>query len=187
MNLDLLAQAIGRIHTSAQARAGLAVNQVLNWRNWLIGAYIVEFEQGGEDRAEYGGKVMETLASRFRRKGFTGLSLSNLRNFRQVALSWPRLPIHQTLSGKSGCLPENQLVSGLPEDGNRQTLSAESCGMELCADKDTEEVHYATAGLDNTVFVSRYLVALPSEEQLKAFLRREQEIFSRMQAIGGNA
>lgn len=199
MNLDLLAQAIGRIHTNPQARAGLAVNQVLNWRNWLIGAYIVEFEQGGEDRAEYGGKVMETLASRFRRKGFTGLSLSNLRNFRQVALSWPRLPIHQTLSGvlgqdihqtlsgKSGCLPENQLVSGLPEDGNRQTLSAESCGMELCADKDTEEVHYATAGLDNTVFVSRYLVALPSEEQLKAFLRREQEIFSRMQAIGGNA
>ena len=40
MNLDLLTQAIGRIHTTAQSRAGLAINQVLNWRNWLIGAYI---------------------------------------------------------------------------------------------------------------------------------------------------
>ena len=56
-------------------------------------------------------------------------------------------------------------------------------GILLCADKDSEEVHYATAGLDNAVFVSRYLVALPSEEQLKAFLRREQEILSRNHTI----
>ena len=53
-------------------------------------------------------------------------------------------------------------------------------GILLCADKDSEEVHYATTGLDNAVFVSRYLVALPSKEQLKAFLRREQEILSRL-------
>ena len=60
-------------------------------------------------------------------------------------------------------------------------------GILLCADKDSEEVHYAMAGLDNAVFVSRYLVALPSEEQLKAFLRREQEILSRIQTMGGDA
>ena len=60
-------------------------------------------------------------------------------------------------------------------------------GILLCADKDSEEVHYATAGLDNAVFVSRYLVALPSEEQLKAFLRREQEILSRIRTMGGDA
>ena len=50
MNFDQLAHAIDRIHTNAQSRAGQAINQVLNWRNWLIGAYIIEFEQGGEDR-----------------------------------------------------------------------------------------------------------------------------------------
>jgi len=135
MNLDLLAHAIGQIHTTAQYRAGLAINQVLNWRNWLIGAYIVEFEQGGEDRAEYGGKVLETLAKCLRRDGFTGLSVSNLRNFRQVALSWPMLPIHQTVSGffgqdihqttsgESGNLPKSQTVAGLLENGNRKTPS----------------------------------------------------------------
>ena len=85
MNLDHLAQAIGQIHTTAQTRAGLAVNQVLNRRNWLIGAYIVEFEQGGEDRAEYGGKVLETLANRLKNAGHKGLSFRNLKNFRQVA------------------------------------------------------------------------------------------------------
>jgi hypothetical protein len=138
MNFDLLAQAIGRIHTSAQARAGHAINQVLNRRNWLIGAYIVEFEQGGQDRAAYGAKVLETLANRLRRNGFSGLSLSNLRNFRQVALFWPRLPIrqtmfgvlgqviHQTLSGESAGRPESPAVPGLLQDAKRQTPSAES-------------------------------------------------------------
>jgi hypothetical protein len=77
MNLDLLSLAIGRIHTAAQSRAGLAINQVLNRRNWLIGAYIVEFEQGGADRAEYGGKVLETLATRLKNAGHNGLSLRN--------------------------------------------------------------------------------------------------------------
>jgi hypothetical protein len=48
-------------------------------------------------------------------------------------------------------------------------------GILLCADRDVEEVHYATAGMDSQLFVSRYLVALPSEETLKTWLREEQE------------
>ncbi len=47
-------------------------------------------------------------------------------------------------------------------------------GILLCAEKDAEAVHYATAGMDNQLFVSRYLIALPSEEQLKQWLREEQ-------------
>jgi len=76
----------------------------------------------------------------------------------------------------------NYLKENTAKDGENPPA-----GILLCADKDSEEVHYATAGLDNAVFVSRYLVALPSKEQLKAFLRREQEILSRMQTKGGSA
>ena len=47
-------------------------------------------------------------------------------------------------------------------------------GILLCAEKDAEAVHYATAGMDNQLFVSRYLIALPSEAQLKQWLREEQ-------------
>lgn len=46
-------------------------------------------------------------------------------------------------------------------------------GILLCAEKDAEAVHYATAGLDNQLFVSRYMVALPSEETLKQWLIEE--------------
>jgi predicted nuclease of restriction endonuclease-like (RecB) superfamily len=49
-------------------------------------------------------------------------------------------------------------------------------GILLCTEKDAEAVHYATAGLDNQLFVSRYMVALPSEETLKQWLIKEQDM-----------
>ena len=48
-------------------------------------------------------------------------------------------------------------------------------GLILCTDRDRIHVEYATAGLDNQVFVSRYLVTLPSVEQLERFLEQERD------------
>jgi hypothetical protein len=56
-------------------------------------------------------------------------------------------------------------------------------GIVLCADKDAAEVHYATAGLPYSVFVSRYLVQLPSEEQLRHWLKEEQALLISTQAF----
>ncbi len=42
-------------------------------------------------------------------------------------------------------------------------------------DKNETKVRYATGGLDNTMFVSKYLVVLPSEEELAAFIRQDRE------------
>ena len=42
----------------------------LTARNWLVGYYIVEFEQNGEDRAKYGDKLINRLAKEINRKGF---------------------------------------------------------------------------------------------------------------------
>jgi hypothetical protein len=52
-------------------------------------------------------------------------------------------------------------------------------GIVLCADKDAEEVHYATGGLDRQVFVSRYLTRLPTEAQLRDWLAEERELLAR--------
>ncbi len=57
-------------------------------------------------------------------------------------------------------------------------------GLLLCADKDVQEVHYATAGLKQSVFVSRYLLELPSEEQLTAWLREEQDLLEGLTEAG---
>ena len=55
------------------------------------------------------------------------------------------------------------------------------------AEKDAAEVHYATGGLDRQVFVSRYLVALPTEDQLRAWLAEERDVLARAQGPGPGA
>jgi predicted nuclease of restriction endonuclease-like (RecB) superfamily len=49
-------------------------------------------------------------------------------------------------------------------------------GIILCASKDDTLVEYATSGLAQEIFVSRYLTQLPDKEQLRAFIRKETEI-----------
>jgi predicted nuclease of restriction endonuclease-like (RecB) superfamily len=46
-------------------------------------------------------------------------------------------------------------------------------GIILCADKDEALVEYATAGMDNQFFVSKYLVKLPDKKLLENFIRNE--------------
>lgn len=46
-------------------------------------------------------------------------------------------------------------------------------GILLCTDKDQEHVEFATTGLDDKVFVSQYLVALPGKNELEQFIKKE--------------
>ena len=46
-------------------------------------------------------------------------------------------------------------------------------GILLVTDKNNALVEYATAGMDNQLFVSKYLVHLPGKEQLKQFVQNE--------------
>ena len=47
-------------------------------------------------------------------------------------------------------------------------------GVVLCADKDDALVQYATGGMEQQVFVSKYLINLPTEAELKSIIREEQ-------------
>jgi len=61
----------------------------------------------------------------------------------------------------------------------RENMMAEGdnppVGLILCADRDETRVRYATAGLDNSLFVSKYMTVLPPEEQIVRFLRNDRE------------
>jgi len=63
MKFDLLVNSIEITHNHFQHQASKAVNVALTMRNWLIGYYIVEFEQNGEDKAVYGERLIESLSS----------------------------------------------------------------------------------------------------------------------------
>ena len=91
MNFDALAHAIADIHLRTQSAAAGAVNIALTCRNWMIGAYIVEFEQRGEDRAAYGDRLLFKLAERLQRKNIPRSDERELRRFRQFYLAYPQI------------------------------------------------------------------------------------------------
>jgi predicted nuclease of restriction endonuclease-like (RecB) superfamily len=72
------------------------VNTALTLRNWVIGYYIVEYEQKGADRAEYREKLIEKLAERVKKVGIKGLSYSNLQLFKQFYIVYPQLAVALT-------------------------------------------------------------------------------------------
>jgi hypothetical protein len=59
MIFNQLTNNIRKTNDTLRSFAGKAINQYLTVRNWLIGFYIVEFEQKGEDRAAYGEKLLQ--------------------------------------------------------------------------------------------------------------------------------
>lgn len=91
MNFELLVQSIADIHKRTLQAAAKAVNTGLTIRNWLIGAYIVEFEQHGEDSAKYGERLLPSLSERLCQGGLPRTDERELRRFRQFYLAYPQI------------------------------------------------------------------------------------------------
>lgn len=101
-----LASIIQTTHDAAQSSAVRAINRMQTMRNWLIGYYIVEFEQHGKDRAEYGTQLLKKLEEQVNRKGLNVTLFQTSRNFYNL---YPQMEglfvpnkIYSTLSNKSG-------------------------------------------------------------------------------------
>ena len=88
MNFESLVSHIDTVQHALQAQAAHAVNLSLTTRNWLIGYYIVEFEQNGEDRAAYGEQLLKKLELRLNTKGLTE---RRFREFRRLYQVYPQL------------------------------------------------------------------------------------------------
>ena len=91
-----LASAVQKLHESSYSSAVKAVNRIATVRNYVIGFYIVEYEQNGKDRAEYGSKLIKNLAEKIGRKGLNETLLKNCRRFYML---YPQ--IKDSLTGKS--------------------------------------------------------------------------------------
>jgi predicted nuclease of restriction endonuclease-like (RecB) superfamily len=81
---------ISNAYTRGQIRAHQAVNIQLLETYWEIGQYIVEFEQGGQTKAEYGKALLNNLARDLRLRHGKGFSRSNVIRMRQFYLAYPK-------------------------------------------------------------------------------------------------
>jgi hypothetical protein len=91
MNYRNLLKAVAAANTRMVGRAAAVVNQALVLRNWLIGAYLVEYEQGGADRAKYGARLLERLAADLARRGIKGVDARTLRDCRMLFHVYPQI------------------------------------------------------------------------------------------------
>jgi predicted nuclease of restriction endonuclease-like (RecB) superfamily len=120
MDFASLVKQIASVQSVMQATAAHAINVSLTLRNWLIGYYIVEFEQNGEDRAKYGEKLLQNLEKKLDTKG---MSERRFRDCRHVYMAYPQIGEEIT-----NFLPPETINQLSLADSNlpiRRTLSAE--------------------------------------------------------------
>lgn len=130
MNFESLVGRINQVQDMLQAQTAHAINLAVTARNWLVGFYIVEFEQHGEDRAKYGENLLKNLAQRLNRRG---LGERRLYEFRLTYIIYPQIgQVIADYIAKNNRqdilrLPtaKLQIVENL-EDGNLRLLTAKS-------------------------------------------------------------
>jgi predicted nuclease of restriction endonuclease-like (RecB) superfamily len=120
MQIKELISNIDEINLFFTQQVAKQVDTSLSLRNWLIGFYLVEYEQLGADRALYGTKLYKTLAKELKVKKIKGLSFTNLHLFKQFYQTYPQ--IVQTLSEQFK-LPQNVIQKVTENQGEIELYS----------------------------------------------------------------
>lgn len=125
---NMLVNDLRSIVSKARSKAFAAVNYSLVERNWRIGQRIVEQEQNGASRAEYGKHVIEVASAALTEEFGKGFSYTNIANYKRFYLTFNNLQIlqtvseefkkqkHQTLSDESSLLPQKGLTQSVQSE-----------------------------------------------------------------------
>ena len=104
---------IKEVIVSSRQKVAYEVNNTMLLAYWNVGKIIVENEQNGNIKAEYGKQVMKELSKELRKILGSGFSVSNLFNMRRFYITYPKF---QTLSGKLSWSHYCELLSIENED-----------------------------------------------------------------------
>jgi len=129
---------IRQILESARTNIARSVNTTQVMANWLIGREIVEEEQKGKKRAEYGAELVREIAERLQRDYGTGYSFPNLKFMRQFYLTYPELLEQRQI----GYALRSQLVMS-SEGGSEQKSYAVRSLLGSHESKDKSEICHA--------------------------------------------
>lgn len=89
-NLQPLIDNIAKVLQEARSQLATQINSTMTKAYWQIGKYIVEYEQGGLSRAEYGSATIKELSQRLTAMYGRGYSRPNLLNMRKFYLMYPK-------------------------------------------------------------------------------------------------
>jgi hypothetical protein len=96
-----LVEEISTLLESARKVSARAVNIVLTATYWVVGYKIINYEQNGNDRAEYGANLLIRLSDDLTSRFGKGFSVDNLESMRLFYAAFSKVPISETASQKS--------------------------------------------------------------------------------------
>ena len=175
MDFNNLTDIITKTHEVLQNSASHAINKLLTVRNWLVGYYIVHYEQNGEDRAKYGDTILKKLADKLKIKGF---SETNLKLNRQFYLTYPQISQSLTDFLKSFQISQS-LTDQLPEQlqliDNKIVVKWQS----PIAVSDDKKIEVPPQKLLDRLSFTHFVQLLSIQEPLK-------RVFYEIESIKGN-
>jgi predicted nuclease of restriction endonuclease-like (RecB) superfamily len=125
-NYDLLIKNIGDILTSSRTQAYRAINKILVKTYWEIGKQIRDFEQRGNERADYGSSLLDCLSRDLKLKCGKGFSRRNILDMRRF---YGKYRIWQTVSAKLSWSHYIELLS--LDDDLERNFYEKQCGKEM--------------------------------------------------------
>lgn len=156
------------ILAQARQKAYAAVNFAMVEAYWEIGRRIVEEEQQGKDRAEYGAALIEELSKQLTYEFGKGFAVANIRNFRQFYLIFPefqkRYAVRSVLSWS-----HYRLIMRLESESAREYYLREAAGQ-----------NWSTRQLERNINTHYYerLLKSPNKKALTQESRLEKQNFS---------
>ena len=156
---DLVAD-IKQIIEQARKEAYASINTLMVQSNWLVGRRIVEEEQGGASRAEYGKALLKNLATELMPMYGNSYSVRRLQDYRQFYLYFKDIEIWHSR------------VPNLTWTHYRELLA-----VILCSQTSEDMARYSMLKDNDRLFQAKYLTFLPTKEELKQEIERQKEFF----------
>lgn len=180
--LDALYRRIAGHIDNARYNVQKTVDTEMVQAYWLIGRDIVEEEQKGKRRAQYGSLLLTALAKRLADEYGRGFSVSTLRDIRQFYLAYcDYVPIHHAVRGES----KKQFSSNLGWIHYRALMRVENPKVRNFYEIEAEENHWSGRELERQIGSLLFERLLKSKDKkgLLALAKKGQEINSPQDAI----
>lgn len=181
---------IAEIIVGARSKIVRDIDTTQVYAYWFIGKVIIEHEQDGRSRAEYGQQTLINLSRDLTQRFGKGFSVDNLQNMRRLFVEFKHISeIYGTASRKSemkeiikkyetGELTHadaGQMNFYLNYFRENETTEGETppIGIILCSKKNAVYSKYVLGNLNNKIFASKYRLTLPTEKELNRRLSKE--------------
>lgn len=147
-----------QIVRQARGKAYASINYAQVASNWLLGQRIVEEEQGGKMRAEYGKHIIESASKALTEEFGKGYSVTNLKSFRKFYSEFQHLAIGQAVTAQSAELIQQAVPALLSWTHYERLMRVENLQARKWYEREAREQMWGYRTLErniNTLYYER--------------------------------